>query len=93
MAFTGGCTSIVEQKQKGGNPNICTIFKYSCYLFENDDVKLADLAMRCHNGEILCGECKMRLAEKINTFLDMHREKRENAKDVIGSMTYDGFKW
>jgi tryptophanyl-tRNA synthetase len=33
--------------------------------------------------EMLCGECKKDLAEKLNKFLEAHRERREKAKDNI----------
>ncbi|MCL2712125.1 MAG: tryptophan--tRNA ligase [Methanomassiliicoccaceae archaeon] len=92
-AFTGGCVSVEEQRVKGGNPEVCAVFKYNYYLFEDDDKKLNELTERCRNGEILCGECKVALTEKINVFLEKHQEKREKAKDVIGDMTFEGFKW
>jgi len=92
-AFTGGCVSVEEQRKKGGNPEVCAVFKYNYYLFENDDGKLNELTNRCRNGEILCGECKAALTEKINAFLGEHQKKREKAREVIGSMTFEGFKW
>ena len=92
-AFTGGKVSVEEQRRDGGNPEVCAVFKYNFFMFENDDAKLNELADRCRNGEILCGECKMCLTEKINRFLEDHQAKREEAKEIIGSMTFDGFKW
>ncbi|MDR0778239.1 MAG: tryptophan--tRNA ligase [Methanomassiliicoccaceae archaeon] len=92
-AFTGGCVSVEEQRASGGNPEVCAVFKYNYYLFEDDDKKLNELTQKCRNGEILCGECKVALTEKINKFLERHQEKREKAKDVIGEMTFEGFKW
>ena len=93
QAFTGGCVSVEEQRRNGGNPEVCAVFKYNYYLFENDDSKLNEMTSKCRNGEILCGECKVALTEKINTFLEAHQEKREKAKDVIHDMTFEGFKW
>ncbi|MCL1905027.1 MAG: tryptophan--tRNA ligase [Methanomassiliicoccaceae archaeon] len=92
-AFTGGCVSVEEQREKGGNPEVCAVFKYNYYLFENDDGKLNEMSRKCRSGEILCGECKVALTEKINTFLEKHQEKREKAKDVIQDMTFEGFRW
>ena len=92
-AFTGGCVSVEEQRQKGGNPDVCAVFKYNYYMFEHDDEKLEEMARKCRCGEILCGECKMALTEKINVFLEDHQAKREEAKEVVDSMTFDGFKW
>lgn len=92
-AFTGGCVSVEEQRQKGGNPEVCSVFKYNYFLFEHDDGKINELAEKCRKGEILCGECKMCLTERINVFLEQHQDKREKAKDVVADMTYDGFEW
>ena len=92
-AFTGGCVSVEEQRQKGGNPEVCSVFKYNYFLFEHDDEKINELADKCRKGEILCGECKMCLTERINVFLEQHQDKREKAKDVVADMTYDGFEW
>ncbi|AIZ56802.1 tryptophan--tRNA ligase [Candidatus Methanoplasma termitum] len=92
-AFTGGCVSVEEQRVKGGNPEVCAVFKYNFYLFEKDDKKVNDLVDKCKKGEILCGECKQMLTEKINVFLEEHQAKREEAKEVVDSMTFDGFKW
>jgi tryptophanyl-tRNA synthetase len=92
-AFTGGCVSVDEQRKNGGNPEVCAVFKYNYCMFEDDDRKLEELAHKCRSGEILCGECKVALAEKINVFLEDHQAKREKAKEVVDSMTFDGFKW
>lgn len=92
-AFTGGKVSVEEQRAEGGNPEVCAVFKYNYFMFEKDDAKLNEMAEKCRNGEILCGECKMCLTEKINTFLEEHQAKREEAREVIDSMAFDGFKW
>ena len=92
-AFTGGCVTVEEQREKGGNPEVCAVFKYNFYLFEKDDKKVNELADKCKRGEILCGECKQILTGKINVFLEEHQAKREEAKEVVDSMTFDGFKW
>ncbi len=92
-AFTGGCVSVEEQRQKGGNPDVCAVFKYNYYLFEYDDAKLNEMAEKCRNGEILCGECKVALTQKINVFLEAHQAKREEAKEILDKMAFEGFKW
>jgi tryptophanyl-tRNA synthetase len=92
-AFTGGCVSVDEQRKNGGNPEVCAVFKYNFFLFEGNDEKINDIADKCKKGEILCGECKQMLTEKINVFLEEHQAKREKAKDVVDTMTFDGFEW
>jgi tryptophanyl-tRNA synthetase len=82
-AFTGGKGTAAEQRKTGGDPNVCSIFQYYFYLFEGDDAKLAERERRCRAGEILCGECKADLVDKLNRFLGEHQKRREKAKDVI----------
>lgn len=92
-AFTGGRVSVEEQRELGGNPDVCAVYKYNYCMFEPDDAKMADIAERCRSGKILCGECKKELTDKINAFLEGHREAREKAAGVIDGMTYGGFEW
>ncbi len=82
-AVTGGRGSIKEQREKGGNPNNCSIFMYYYYMFEPDDKKLEEIRYRCIGGELLCGECKNELISRINKFLKEHRRKREHARKVM----------
>ena len=82
-AFTGGKGTAAEQKKTGADPGVCTIYQYFTYLFEEDDKKLAERESCCKAGEILCGECKKDLVERINKFLAEHQKKREKAKDTL----------
>ena len=75
------------------NPEVCAVFKYNYFMFEHSDDELNEIARKCRNGEILCGECKQCLTQKINVFLEEHQDKREKGKDVIADMAYDGFEW
>ena len=82
-AVTGGRGSVKEQREKGGNPDACSIYMYFYYLFEPDDKKLSELRQKCLNGELLCGECKSELISRVNKFLNEHRKKREKARNII----------
>jgi tryptophanyl-tRNA synthetase len=82
-AFTGGKGTAAQQRKEGADPTICSIFQYYLFLFEQDTAKLTELERRCKGGEILCGECKKDMAEKLNAFLKLHQERREKAKDTI----------
>lgn len=80
-AFTGGRISASEQREKGGDPDICSVQNYRYYIFESDDEKVEDIADRCRAGDILCGPCKQLLKDNINKFLSKHQHKREKAED------------
>jgi tryptophanyl-tRNA synthetase len=82
-AFTGGKGTAAEQRKLGADPTVCSIFQYYFYLFEEDNVKLAERERKCRAGEILCGECKLDIVTKLNKFLEEHRKRREKAKDTI----------
>ena len=82
-AFTGGRATIKEQKEKGGNPDICPVFQYWAMMFEQDDRKLQEIRRKCLAGELTCGDDKRMLAEKAMAFLVSHQEKREKARDKL----------
>lgn len=82
-AYTGGQATVEEQKRLGGKPEICPIGLYHYYMFQEDDKIAEELLKRCKSGALLCGDCKMLLAEKIKGFLLEHQKKREEAKDKI----------
>jgi tryptophanyl-tRNA synthetase len=82
-AFTGGRVSIEEQKKLGGTPSICAIFQYYYYLFEPDQDRLNEREQKCLRGEIMCGECKLEMADRVAAFLEKHQENREKARDKV----------
>jgi len=85
-AFTGGRATEEEQRKFGGNPAVCSVYQYEAFLFEPDDGKLRDLENRCRRGEILCGDCKQILAERVEQFLIQHQERREKARDIVNDL-------
>ncbi|MEM0358082.1 MAG: tryptophan--tRNA ligase [Candidatus Bathyarchaeia archaeon] len=82
-AFTGGKPTVAEQRKMGGEPSICSVFQYFYFLFEEDDGKLTERERKCRAGEILCGECKTELAERVAKFLTEHQRRREKARNII----------
>lgn len=79
-AFTGGRATVEEQRRLGADPDICSVFAYDYFLFMNDK-EIEELRFNCLAGNIMCGECKQILAERVKKFLVEHQEKRERAKD------------
>lgn len=82
-AFTGGGGTVKEQREKGGTPDVCSVYQYFYFMFEKDDKKLDEIYRTCKNGELTCGDCKKMLAERVKKFLADHQRKREKAKNVI----------
>ena len=82
-AFTGGRTTVKEQKELGGVPDICAVYQYLFYLFEEDDQRALELRQECVRGARACGECKNELADKVVQFLKNHQAARERARDQI----------
>jgi tryptophanyl-tRNA synthetase len=87
-AFTGGRATIEEQKRLGANPDICSIFSYDYFLFM-DDTEIEDLRLKCLAGDIMCGDCKHLLSDRVKTFLKQHQEKREKAKDRVQEFMFN----
>jgi tryptophanyl-tRNA synthetase len=90
-AFTGGGSTISEHRERGGRPQECPIFLYEYLLFEEDDAKVGELMDKCRRGEILCGECKAIVAEKVKRFIERHQEMRERARGMIEDLFLDRY--
>ena len=81
-AFTGGRPTAEEQRKYGGNPDICPVFQYHM-LLDPDDASVEKIRQDCRSGAMLCGECKLKLYDKITKFLKEHRERREKARGNV----------
>jgi len=82
-AFTGGRGSAKEQRELGGTPDVCSVYKYFFMIFMLENEEVSTIRNECLNGERLCGECKSILKERILKFLKVHQEKREKARDQL----------
>ena len=82
-AFSGGQPDIDEHRKVGGEPDIDVSYQYLRIFFEPDDVKLKKIYDDYKSGKMLTGELKAILIEKINNFLSLHQEKREEARKNI----------
>ena len=82
-AFSGGQPDIDEHRKIGGDPDIDVSYQYLRIFFEQDDAKLKKIYDDYKSGKMLTGELKSILIEKINEFLSLHQEKREEARKNI----------
>jgi len=87
-AFSGGQPDIEEHRKKGGNPDIDVSFQYLRIFFEPDDKKLQQIHDDYKSGKMLTGELKEILIEKINKFLAIHQQKREDARSQLDEFLF-----
>ena len=82
-AFSGGQATLEEHRKKGGNPEVDVSFQYLKMFFEPSDKKLEELGEKYIKGELLTGELKKYVIERISEFLEEHHKKFEKAKKEV----------
>jgi tryptophanyl-tRNA synthetase len=85
-AFTGGRTTVEEQRRLGAVPEICSIWALWKSRFAESDQKFDEITRGCRSGSLLCGECKGQLLERIHTFYQEHDAARTKAKEWAESV-------
>ncbi|PVU74912.1 tryptophan--tRNA ligase [Acidianus hospitalis] len=89
-AFSGGQPTIELHRKYGGNPEIDVSFQWLYMFFEEDDNKIKKIEEDYRSGKMLTGELKQILIDKLNKFLEEHRAKREEAKELVNAFKYEG---
>lgn len=82
-AFSGGQDTLELHRKLGGDPSVDISFQWLYQFFESDDNKIKKIEEDYISGELLSGELKAILIEKINQYLKNHRNKKETLKDKI----------
>ncbi len=89
-AYSGGRPTLEEHREKGGNPDVDTAFQWLYILLEEDDREIERIRRNYESGELLTGELKGILIEKLQLFLKDFQEKREKARDRVSDYMYYG---
>ena len=87
--YTGGQPTVALQRKLGANANVCPVYWYLKYLFD-DENESSDRYADCTVGNLLCGKCKNDLIKGVIPFMKDIRQKRERAKDRIDDFMVDG---
>ena len=87
-SFTGGQPTISLQKKLGANADICPVFWYLKYFFD-DEKESFERYIKCKSGNLLCGECKSDLAHDTRNFVIKFKSKREKAKDKVKEFMFE----
>jgi tryptophanyl-tRNA synthetase len=78
-AKSGGRESLDEQRELGGVPDECVVYELLLYHLVESDKELLELHNNCKNGNIMCGECKLKAATMMKEFFEKFSKKREKA--------------
>ncbi len=91
-AFSGGQPTVDEHRKYGGNTEIDVSYQWLYYLFEDDDEEIKRIKKDYESGALLSSELKKILIDKINSFLDEHRKRKEIAlkEKLLGKYMYTG---
>lgn len=89
-AFSGGRATVEEHRKLGGDPDVDVPYQWLKILFEPDDKRLKELHDDYKAGKLLTGEMKGILIEKVNAFLEEHREGREKAEKSMERFMHKG---
>jgi tryptophanyl-tRNA synthetase len=89
-AFSGGQSSTEEHRKLGGNPDVDVPFQWLYMFFEPNDKRIEEIRAAYRSGQMLTGNLKNILVEKVTKFLGEHRERREEAKARVHLYKKDG---
>jgi len=79
-AFTGGRATVEEQRRLGATPEICSIWALWRTRFAESEAQFTEVTRTCRSGELLCGDCKGQLIERVHAFYRQHAAAREKVK-------------
>jgi len=79
-AFTGGRATVEEQRRLGATPEICSIWALWRTRFAESEAKFQEITRTCRSGELLCGDCKGELIERVHKFYEQHAAARDRVK-------------
>jgi len=88
-AFSGGRSTVEEHRRLGGIPEIDVSYQWLTFL-EEDDKRLEEIYHKYKSGEMLTGELKQILIDKLNKMLEEHQKRREKAKELVDEFIYGG---
>jgi tryptophanyl-tRNA synthetase len=76
-AFTGGRSTVDEQRRLGGVPEVCPLYQICLFQFVDSDAEIVKIYHDCKSGRLLCGEHKDQLIELVSNFVKNHKRKRK----------------
>lgn len=88
---TGGRETLEEQKEKGGQPEICTVFELHKQHLIEDDAELQKIMDDCKSGTMMCGECKKIACTKMEEFMVKFTKNLDSARKTVDKLNFVKF--
>ena len=82
-AVTGGRQTLAEQKEHGGQPDICPIFFLNMFHMIENDTELDNVKQQCLRGELMCGQCKKDTAARVDVFLADFNDRLDSVAHMV----------
>ncbi|KAK9907769.1 hypothetical protein WJX75_009683 [Coccomyxa subellipsoidea] len=79
-AFSGGCATVEEHREKGANLDVDVSWKYLNFFLE-DDARLAEIGQLYGSGQMLTGEIKAELIQVLQKLVKEHQDRRAVVTD------------
>lgn len=89
-AFSGGKATVAEHRKLGGDPDVDVPFQWLYMFFEPDDKKIEKIRSEYKAGQMLTGELKDILIEKVTKFLNNHQHQKEKNQDLVDRFKHNG---
>lgn len=90
-AYSGGQVTKEEHREKGADLSVDVSYQWLRNLFMEDDERIEEIGRKYSDGEMLTGEVKQILVEKLNGFLEEHRKRRDNKGEKLkDKMMHEG---
>lgn len=89
-AFSGGQETKEEHLKKGADLAVDVSYQWLHNLFLEDDARLKEIGKKYESGEMLTGEIKQILIEKLNDFLQAHQKRKKKSGKIKEKMMYEG---
>ncbi|MCJ7429148.1 MAG: tryptophan--tRNA ligase [Candidatus Nanohaloarchaeota archaeon QJJ-5] len=83
QAKTGGKQSLEKHRKQGADVDEDMVYELLAFHLIEDDDRLNRIYREYDSGEMLSGELKQIAKDELETFLQTHQEKREQARDRL----------
>ncbi|MFW5912104.1 MAG: tryptophan--tRNA ligase [Candidatus Hadarchaeota archaeon] len=90
-AYSGGQNTVEEHRKRGADLRVDVSYQWLYNLFMENDDRIKEIKNSYGEGDMLTGEIKEILSDKLGEFLTEHeRKKKEKGEELVKKMMYEG---